>query len=49
MSLLIVTANFEWNLQQFDVINAFLHGDLEEEIYMEVSPGLNLKKEWYVN
>ena len=36
--LLSLATNFEWNLQQFDVKNAFLHGDLKEEIYMKVSP-----------
>ncbi|KAK3004985.1 hypothetical protein RJ639_017903 [Escallonia herrerae] len=32
-------ANYDWTLEQFDVKNAFLHGDLEEGIYMEVLPG----------
>ena len=43
--LLSLAANFEWNLQQFDVKNVFLHGDLKEEIYMEVPPrfGKNLE------
>ena len=37
--LLSLAANFEWTFQQFDVKNAILHGDLEEEIYMEAPPG----------
>ena len=43
--LLSLAANFEWNLQQFDVKNVFLHVDLKEEIYMEVPPrfGKNLE------
>ena len=37
--LLSLASNYGWNLQQFDVKNALLHGDLEEEIYMEISSG----------
>lgn len=41
--LLSLATNLNWNLQQFDVKNAFLHGDLEEEAYMEPPPGFNQK------
>ena len=30
--------NNDWDLQQFDVKSAFLHENLEEEIYMELPP-----------
>ena len=36
--LLSLDAHHEWNLHQFDVKNTLLHGDLDEEIYMEVLP-----------
>ncbi|KAH9754441.1 hypothetical protein KPL71_015444 [Citrus sinensis] len=37
--LLSLAVNLEWPVQQFDVKNAFLHGDLSEEIYMDLPPG----------
>lgn len=37
--LLSLVANLDWPLHQFDVKNAFLHKDLEEEVYMYIPPG----------
>ena len=39
--VIYIAASQSWPLHQMDVKNAFLHGDLKEDIYMVLPPGLS--------
>ena len=46
-ALISLAANLGWKLQ-LDVKNAFLHGDLKEEVFMELPPRFSHNKEGQV-
>ena len=38
--ILHIAASLDWEVHQMDVKTAFLHGNLEEEVYMEQPEGM---------
>ena len=43
--IISLATNLDWPLHQLDVKNAFLHGDLNETVYMAQPPGFESKRE----
>lgn len=43
-TMLALVVHFNWELEQLDVITAFLHGELDEKIFMDQLKGFENKQ-----
>ena len=48
MMVLALVTSLDLELEQMDMKTAFLHGDVEEELYMEQSQGFQSKKKTHL-
>jgi hypothetical protein len=40
-----ITIKFDLEITQIDIVNAFIHYDLDEVVYIKLPPGFNRKKD----
>jgi Reverse transcriptase (RNA-dependent DNA polymerase) len=39
-TIMSIATNYDWSLFQMDVSNVFLHRDLKEDVYIDLSPSM---------